>query len=453
MKVLCANYAEVFTGQWGNQQIVTESFRRDPKTEELLDRANDPALPIVVWSIARTRGGKAVHSGWQPPTVEEASHGGPWQVADYQTTGGNTWTEKLVCDYLVSACHPRTAIDLGCGAGLFVQYLNAKGVDAYGVEAADLRSIQPLPDKFIQQDLRVTFDLEQHFDLVLCLEVAEHIDAAFEPMLFENIHRHAGKYLLFSAAVPGQEGHGHVNEHTEEYWFTVLRELGFRLLVDQTNICRALCKHPWYAKNISLWELAGNSDAAHENEATQLIERPDSYMLNLEELYKYQEGRIAEIEQSRAWLEEQRANWLAESEHWAAQLAEQKSWIAELEQSRAWLEEQRANWQQLAEQRQQQLGEQQSWIAELEQAKIILEDERASWQRHAEEAQQKLDALESAAAEHRAALPTLLAQPLPPESQEANRQELDAIMTQLRQKLRSRMRQYEQPETSDTKQD
>jgi len=465
MRVLCASFAEVITGQWSDQHSVAAPFKYDPKTTGLNDRTNDLSLPMVVWTVARAAGAKRVEPGWRPPVVEEASKGGPWQIVDYQVTGGDNWVEKLVCDYMVSTYHPQTALDLGCGAGLFVQYLNYKGVDARGVEAADLREIQPLPDRFIQQDLRVPFDLEKRFDLVLCLEVAEHIDAAFEEILFENIRRHVGKYLLFSAATPGQEGHGHVNEHTAEYWSTILRELGFRLLVDQTNICRALCKYPWYAKNISLWEIDPSRDASQSNELvpTQLIERPDTYVLNLEELNRYQERRIDEIEHSRAWLEEQRANWLAEAERWAAQSAEQQAWIAELERGKAILEQQRANWQHLAEEREQQLqARQAAWVAELVETREWVEEQRANWQAERErwaaqsaEQQAWIAQLEHAKDQLEEQLhmqqtpqlhPTAQEQLSPsqllieqaPAAQSSDLGNLDAIMVRIRQKLRSK---------------
>jgi len=66
---------------------------------------------------------------------------------------------------------------------------------------------------------------------------------------------------------------------------------------------------------------------------------------------KEQQSRIAELERSKAWLEEERGNWQRIAE-------EREAWIAELERAKAWLEEQRGNWQRLAEQRERMIQQQ-----------------------------------------------------------------------------------------------
>ncbi len=190
---------------------------------------------------------------------QDAASGGPWQIEDFTQTGGDQWVERRVCDYIASSFAPSSALDIGCGAGLFVQYLNQRGIETWGVEAEDLSALFPEPDRFIRHDLREPLELGRTFDLILCLEVAEHIDASFEETLFQTILRHSGKYLLFSAAVTGQEGHGHINLHTEAYWFTRLHKLGYRLHHDATVIARSLCIHPWYANNMSFWILGEDS--------------------------------------------------------------------------------------------------------------------------------------------------------------------------------------------------
>jgi glycosyltransferase involved in cell wall biosynthesis len=99
----------------------------------------------------------------------------------------------------------------------------------------------------------------------------------------------------------------------------------------------------------------------------------------------------AELEQGKAWLEEQRTNWQRVAEEREQINQEQKAWIAELEQGKAWLEEQRTNWQRVAEEREQINQEQKARIAELEKGrawlergKAWLEEQQANWQRVAE---------------------------------------------------------------------
>jgi hypothetical protein len=53
------------------------------------------------------------------------------------------------------------------------------------------------------------FDLGRRFDLLQCLEVAEHLPEMHSDTLIDNLCRH-GDLIMFSAAIPGQGGDFHV---------------------------------------------------------------------------------------------------------------------------------------------------------------------------------------------------------------------------------------------------
>ena len=58
--------------------------------------------------------------------------------------------------------------------------------------------------------------LERRFDLVISVEKAEHLQARRQAS-FVSRSRH-GDVVLFSAAIPFQGGHHHVNEQFPDYW-------------------------------------------------------------------------------------------------------------------------------------------------------------------------------------------------------------------------------------------
>jgi len=64
------------------------------------------------------------------------------------------------------------------------------------------------------------FSLGMRHELVISFEVAEHIPPQFHPQLIRSLAEASSKYLIFSAARPGQGGTGHVNEsmHRAEWW-------------------------------------------------------------------------------------------------------------------------------------------------------------------------------------------------------------------------------------------
>jgi hypothetical protein len=71
--------------------------------------------------------------------------------------------------------------------------------------------------------------LGRRFDLVVSLEVAEHLDASAADGFVASLVRH-GDVVLFSAAIPFQGGHHHVNEQFADYWAERFAAHGYRAL-------------------------------------------------------------------------------------------------------------------------------------------------------------------------------------------------------------------------------
>lgn len=103
-------------------------------------------------------------------------------------------------------------LDVGCGPGIYVKALREAGFAADGVD----------PDPGNPYDQISVFDdtfpeKYSNYDLCLCLEVAEHLP---ESVADEFVARLVGTAptILFSAAVVGQTGPGHINLQPKEYW-------------------------------------------------------------------------------------------------------------------------------------------------------------------------------------------------------------------------------------------
>lgn len=67
---------------------------------------------------------------------------------------------------------------------------------------------------------------EQHFDLTISSEVAEHIDTQDTESYMDNLTSFSD-VILFSAAIPGQGGVHHVNEQWPSYWIEKFKARGF----------------------------------------------------------------------------------------------------------------------------------------------------------------------------------------------------------------------------------
>jgi len=170
---------------------------------------------------------------------------------------------KMMCSYIVKNITPdlSSLVDFGCGVGWFLYYFKKLGIDdIVGVEPN--RETLQIVDKSVKEnikflDLTKKINLKRRFDLALNIEVVEHINKKYEDIVLKNITRHVD-LLIFSAATPGQGGHGHVNEQPFKYWERKLNSFGFFCREDETQKFRQYLKKKkakkWYVKNISIWK-------------------------------------------------------------------------------------------------------------------------------------------------------------------------------------------------------
>lgn len=157
---------------------------------------------------------------------------------------------NLVADGIVRVLAPRLAIDVGCGPGMLVRALRERGVNTSGFDgsqhALDYAAPEVRPFLF-RLDIRdaengVGIVEEQHFipiDLLVCTEVAEHLEEQHAHVLVNLLTRGSPRYVLFTAAPPGQDGHHHVNCQPPAYWTEKFAVRGYPLDEAKTAAIKA----------------------------------------------------------------------------------------------------------------------------------------------------------------------------------------------------------------------
>ena len=119
----------------------------------------------------------------------------------------------------------RSVLDVGCGRGAWIgEWKNNGATSVLGVDGdyVDVKNLAVPQADFKALDVSKPFDLGRQFDLVECLEVAEHVPTQTSATIIENLIRHA-PLVYFSAATPGQGGEFHVNEQPLSFWRELFR--------------------------------------------------------------------------------------------------------------------------------------------------------------------------------------------------------------------------------------
>lgn len=149
---------------------------------------------------------------------------------------------------------PLRVLDVGCGPGIYVEALQRAGMDATGIDP-DPNSPYEKVSIFSPEFAKYT-----NYDLCICLEVAEHIDEALADEFVQQLVKTAPT-ILFSAALPGQGGHGHINCQPKEYWAHKFARQNYVLDTDAvtrlTNFMRDGYHMGWFINNVQVFRQYG----------------------------------------------------------------------------------------------------------------------------------------------------------------------------------------------------
>ena len=170
----------------------------------------------------------------------------------------NLTSPGIVVPMLIDLFDPKSVLDVGCGIGTWLHSFQQHGVnDIMGIDGdfVDRSLLKEYVEekKFSPLDLSKAFNLDRKFDMVISLEVAEHLPERSADDFITSLCNHSD-LVIFSAAIPGQGGQNHVNEQWMAYWIEKFEARHFK----HYDIMRPLLwnEHKvdwWYKQNMMVF--------------------------------------------------------------------------------------------------------------------------------------------------------------------------------------------------------
>ena len=191
----------------------------------------------------------------------------------------NTRAATEVVPLIMQTFQPTSILDVGCGTGTWLQVFSKQasiqklvGVDGTYI---DMNKLVIPESMLIKQDLTKPLQLDERFDLVMSLEVAEHLPEEAADCFIKSLVNHSDT-IIFSAAIPEQGGYRHLNEQWPSYWVEKFAKLGYQAY----DIIRPLIwDNPqvdaWYKQNILVFS---NKKLPYSTAFTVNVIHPDYWL-------------------------------------------------------------------------------------------------------------------------------------------------------------------------------
>lgn len=213
---------------------------------------------------------------------------------------------RVIVPLIIARLHPKSVVDVGCGDGSWLSVFAELGVaKILGLDGAYMldRDLKIPRDAFLACNLNNPPALDQRFDLAVCLEVGEHLPESSAEGLARYLVS-VSDFVLFSAAVPLQNGENHLNCQWQDYWREKFEAVGYLPITTlRQQIWQEKDVPFFYKQNISMFvkkEVLEQDPALLEEHRLTLVApfsviHPDYYL----EVMRY----LAEAKHERTFAE------------------------------------------------------------------------------------------------------------------------------------------------------
>jgi len=167
---------------------------------------------------------------------------------------------RAVVKILIKHFSPKSVVDIGCGNGLYLAEFAKSGREILGFDGSPAAiKMSSVADKIKLFDLTESLRLNRHFDLCLCLELAEHLPLVAADILINSLTSLASS-IVFTAATPGQgpRSIGHINEQPHQFWIKKFKAQYFAYNKSLTHSIKQEMEQAkvvwWLSKNLMIFQ-------------------------------------------------------------------------------------------------------------------------------------------------------------------------------------------------------
>lgn len=185
-----------------------------------------------------------------------------------------------IAETIIKEYQPKTIIEFGCGTGALAREFASRGITVVAIDGYSMPDFSNYSDvKFTKIDLNNVNETQKFlssfnskFDLAISIEVAEHLNPDVSQSFIQWMTSVAD-VVVFSAAVPHQDGDGHINCRTRQDWYKFLKKSDF-VIADTLRIhfTSNLRLGLWHKLNVIDY-VRKNSNFADKINSDELIER------------------------------------------------------------------------------------------------------------------------------------------------------------------------------------
>jgi SAM-dependent methyltransferase len=131
-----------------------------------------------------------------------------------------------IADWIVDTIQPTSVLDAGCAYGFLVEALRARGVEADGIDISEyaIAHVDPSMRDFCQVGSVLT-PLDRRYDLIVCIEVLEHLDPMDAARAIANFAAHSDD-VLFSSTPFDYRELTHFNVQPPDRWAALFADEG-----------------------------------------------------------------------------------------------------------------------------------------------------------------------------------------------------------------------------------